>query len=120
MPGSWEQLVNEETLKEKFNLILMSETLYNVDYYTSLFDFIDHCLINNACSEVIVGTKTYYYGLGGGYYELEQFLKKNSAKYRLKIETLLAINDGNSIERRILRLTRTEQETDEDAEMAND
>ena len=77
VPGAWEELVNNESLKGKFNVILMSETLYNVDYYTSLFDFIEHCLVDDANSEVIVGTKTYYFGLGGGYYELEQFLKKN-------------------------------------------
>ena len=68
--------MNNESLKGKFDVILMSETLYNVDYYTSLFDFIEHCLVDDENSEVIVGTKTYYFGLGGGYYELEQFLKK--------------------------------------------
>ena len=97
-------------LKERFNVILMSETLYNVDYYASLFDFIDFCLVKDKSSEVIVGTKTYYYGLGGGFYELEQFLKSNQ-KYKLKIETLLAINDGNSIERRILKLTAGSEKT---------
>ena len=55
----------------------MSETLYNLDYYPSLFDFIDFCLNEDPASEVIVGTKTYYFGLGGGFFELEQFLKAN-------------------------------------------
>ena len=112
--GSWEQLVNKSSLKEKFDVILMSETLYNVEYYTSLFDFIDYCLIKDQSSEVIVGTKTYYFGLGGGFYELEQFLKANKQKYNLNMKSLLAINDGNSIERQILSLTRNINEIDEE------
>ena len=109
--------MTDAKLKERFNVILMSETLYNVEYYPSLFDFIEHCLINDPTSEVIVGTKTYYFGLGGGYYELEQFLKKNTEKYNLKMESLLAINDGNSIERRILKLTRKGEETKDEMEV---
>ena len=47
----------------------MSETLYNTQYYESLLKCIDYCLCSNEDSQIIIGTKTFYYGLGGGYYE---------------------------------------------------
>lgn len=48
----------------------MSETLYNTSYYDSLVKLIDFCLDkNDKTSQVLIGTKTFYYGLGGGFYE---------------------------------------------------
>ena len=55
----------------------MSETLYNTNYYDSLLSFIDFCLSKSESSLVIVATKTFYYGLGGGYYEFEKYLLTN-------------------------------------------
>ena len=52
----------------------MSETLYNVNYYESLTKVIDHCLKKDKESRVIIGTKTFYYGLGGGYFEFMKFI----------------------------------------------
>lgn len=49
----------------------MSETLYNINYYDSLVECIDHCLKDSPEALVIIGTKTFYFGLGGGYYEFE-------------------------------------------------
>ena len=47
----------------------MSETLYNTEYYPSLMQVIDHTLTpDEEGGIVIIGTKTYYFGLGGGYF----------------------------------------------------
>ena len=95
----------------------MSETLYNVDYYKSLFDLVDHCLDRNGF--VLVGTKTFYFGLGGGQFELEKYLRERYAELHLTLvtEVLLKINDLKSIERVILRLcyqnSYTEMQVDE-------
>ena len=47
----------------------MCETLYNKDFYQSLTDLINHCLKKHGDSMVLVGSKTFYYGLGGGFYD---------------------------------------------------
>ncbi len=44
LAGSWEEFATNDSLKNSFDLILMSETLYNVEYYESLMGFIDHSL----------------------------------------------------------------------------
>ena len=49
----------------------MSEVLYNTAYYPSLLDIVKHCTEGVEDSRVIIGTKTFYFGLGGGKYELE-------------------------------------------------
>ena len=82
--GSWEFLSQQSELKERFDVILMSETLYNPDYYESLVKFIDHCLMKDGI--VIIGTKTYYFGLGGGYYEFRTYLaEKWKCKFQLEV-----------------------------------
>ena len=54
----------------------MSETLYNTSYYPSLLALIETWSTLNAL--VIIGTKTLYYGLGGGTYEFTKFLEKTN------------------------------------------
>ena len=109
MFGSWENLADDSQLKEIFDVVIMSETLYNIEYYPSLFNLIDQCLAPNGV--VIVGTKTFYYGLGGGQFELEEYLKKRYAFKQLGLmpEVLLKINDLKSIERVILKLSWSQQ-----------
>lgn len=54
----------------------MSETLYNTAYYDSLLAILDHCLARNSEAQIIIGTKTFYFGLGGGYFEFMKYLKE--------------------------------------------
>ena len=84
----------------------MSETLYNVEYYESLLCFISHCLKEDGI--VIIGSKTYYYGLGGGYYEFMKFLEKQKDNgYTLEIAEKL--NDLKSIERLVIIMKREDK-----------
>jgi predicted nicotinamide N-methyase len=69
--GSWQSL--SEHLTQNFDVILMSETLYNTAYYDSLVSFISHCLSAEG-GLVIIGTKTFYFGLGGGTFEFQTYL----------------------------------------------
>jgi hypothetical protein len=65
VPGSWESMCRNST--SQFDVILMSETLYNTEYYPSLLNVIQNTLNDDGI--VIIGSKTYYFGLGGGLYE---------------------------------------------------
>ena len=69
--GSWQSL--SENLTHHFDVILMSETLYNTAYYDSLVSCISHCLSKDG-GLVIIGTKTLYFGLGGGTFEFQTYL----------------------------------------------
>ena len=60
-----------ESTFQKFDVVVMSETLYNKDYYMSLLSLVKHCLKPKLSSFALVGSKTFYFGLGGGVYELE-------------------------------------------------
>lgn len=91
----------------------MSEVLYNTQYYPHLFDLTKACLASED-SKVIIATKTYYFGLGGGRFELQMFLSKNVQKYQKQVEVLLTINDSISIERMILGLTKAIQPEGDD------
>ena len=75
MAGSWEALLKSDngSLKGKFDIIIMCETLYNNQYYQSLLDFINYVRKDDSC-KVLIGTKTFYYGLGGGFYDFQQFV----------------------------------------------
>lgn len=86
----------------------MSETLYNVQYYESLVNFIDHCLSNDSNSMVIIGTKTFYYGLGGGYFEFQKYID-NNWKHKFKLEVIKKLNDMKSIERLVLAMRRVNE-----------
>ena len=104
MGGAWENLLREE-LHQRFDYVLMSETLYNEAYYSSLLLLVKHCLKPSACC--LVGTKTFYYGLGGGYHSLMNYLQ-TTRDLSFKCEILHRINNGLSIERLVLKLDATE------------
>ena len=53
---------------------------------------------------VLVGTKTFYYGLGGGYFELEKYLKQRYTHEGIVPQIIERFNDMKSIERVILEL----------------
>ena len=88
----------------------MSEVLYNEVYYQSLFDFVGH-VMRPGCV-VIIGTKTFYYGLGGGFFAVEKFLKDYAfpgTNQTLQCKVLKQLNDLQSIERMVLHLEVTEK-----------
>ncbi|CDW82488.1 UNKNOWN [Stylonychia lemnae] len=106
LAGSWETLCKQrQDFQGKFDLILMSETLYNINYYDQLVQFIDLCLSNEPNSMVLIGTKTFYFGLGGGYFEFQKYLDTNW-KGKFRLEVVKKLNDMKSIERLILIMKR--------------
>ena len=79
----------------------MCETLYNQENYQDLVDVINNML--NEDGYVLIGTKTFYFGFGGGYYDFENYFNKNS---RLVCSVVEKINDGKSIERLIAKISK--------------
>mgnify|MGYP001045668429 CR=1 FL=1 len=100
MSGSWETLA-ENTGINTFDIVLMSETLYNTDYYPSLVSLLDK--VTGPEALIVIGTKTFYYGLGGGFYQFQLFLQGSS----FGLETYAKFNDMKSIERMILVMRKT-------------
>ena len=97
--GSWEALA--ASTAHTFDIVLMSETLYNTSYYPSLVALLDK--VTGAESLIVIGTKTFYYGLGGGYFQFELYLKSGSP---FVLEVHEKFNDMKSIERMILLMRR--------------
>ena len=101
--GSWEALA--ASTAHTFDVVLMSETLYNTSYYPSLVSLLDK--VTGADSLIIIGTKTFYYGLGGGFFQFQLHLKGSP----FVLETHAKFNDMKSIERMILLMKRGQSET---------
>ena len=95
--------MKQPEMKGQFDLILMAETFYNVEYYPSLLSAIDF-LLKPDSGKVLIATKTFYFGLGGGLFEWQQYVKKEKADF--EVETVLKINDLQSIERCIVKMSR--------------
>lgn len=83
----------------------MSETLYNTEYYPSLLNVIENTLKEDGI--VIIGSKTFYFGLGGGLYEFQKFLEKIQVSFTLDV--IQKLNDERSIERLIIQMKRGSQ-----------
>ena len=97
----------------------MCETLYNIEYYQSLLDFILLVLKKDKSSKILLGTKTFYYGIGGGYFDFQQFVEKSQCGLTCKI--LNKINDMKSIERLVVEISYSQEEqNDEDTPMEQD
>lgn len=95
--GDWKTFRNKDTYK--YDLIMMSETLYNTDSYESLHDLLDRHLRRNGY--VVAATKDTYFGLSGGLYSWLDFVK---AKGKF-IPRIIKITTSN-IPRSILILSR--------------
>ena len=100
--GAWK----DTNLGKQFDVILMCETLYNLDYYEELIECIRRHAHEN--TKVLIGTKSHYYGLSGSFYSFEQFLKSYTFEGKIfspeSLEIKERINDLKSIERLIVEM----------------
>ena len=108
LSGSWERVLQDDQykcdLKGKFGLVLMCETLYNKEYYDSLMGLICWSLAEDGV--VLLGTKTFYFGFGGGFLDFQKYLNENIEKYGMIAEILEKYNDMKSIERMVVKIRR--------------
>ena len=100
--GGWDSLAEHCTGNDtdRFEWILMSDTIYNEENYHSLYKYIR---ANLALSGVwLWSCQVYYYGVGGG----DQAFKDYVNKYQeFKILDLKEYSDGKSIDRLILQIS---------------
>lgn len=75
--GDWSHFTELTKDLEKYDLILTSETIYNIDNQQKLLDTLQLRLKSTGI--VLVAAKSHYFGVGGG---LQQFVEKiNSMKF---------------------------------------
>lgn len=93
--GSFDTLLEES---DNFDVILTAETIYNEKNYNKLLSLIRKRLNKNGI--VLVGAKTYYFGVGGGTRQFENILKN----FDLKSDVVWKTNIG--IQREILKINK--------------
>lgn len=96
--GDWGNFRNKDNYK--YDLIMMSEAIYNSDNYQSLHDLLDRHLKRNG--RIIIATKDTYFGLSGGLYSWLDYLETKSVFAPYKI---IKVSTSN-IPRSILILSR--------------
>lgn len=69
--GDWSHFTELTKNLEKYDLILTSETIYNINNQQKLLDTLKERL--KASGIILVAAKSHYFGVGGG---LEQFVDK--------------------------------------------
>ena len=76
--GDWDDMsfFFSEQNEESFDLILSSETIYNVEYYPKLLRLLKEHLSPNGVA--YFAAKTHYFGVGGGTLDFLQFLRDHS------------------------------------------
>lgn len=79
--GDWGEF--RKNSNYRYDLIMMSEALYNYDNYQALHELLERHLERNG--HVVIATKDTYFGLSGGLYSWLEFLetKKVFCPYRL-------------------------------------
>jgi hypothetical protein len=99
--GDWSEF--RKNSNYKYDLIMMSEALYNSNSYEALHELLNRHLDNNGY--VVIATKDTYFGLSGGLYSWLEFLETKGlfTPYRLiKVTT-------TNIPRSILILSRIDR-----------
>lgn len=99
--GDWANFRQGKTLK--YDLIIMSEVLYNSDNYESLHQLLDGHLTNNGY--IVIATKDTYFGLSGGLYSWLDFIEMKKIFQSYKEVKVTATN----IPRSILILSRIDR-----------
>ena len=96
--GDWTDFLakmNQESTK--YDLILTSETIYEVANYSKLIDIFDTLLDSNG--KILVAAKIHYFGVGGSLGEFEKHLKP-----KWKVESVF--ENCDSVKREIILLER--------------
>jgi hypothetical protein len=85
--GDWASLLTNILGKEnrKYDLILTSETIYNIDNQAKLIAIFKQCLAGaddnldggKSSGEVLVAAKSFYFGVGGGLQEFRRRLESD-------------------------------------------
>jgi len=94
--GDWSKL---ELKGEKYDLILTSETIYNVDYYPRLVELLERALAQNGI--ILLAAKSHYFGCGGSVVGFTKYLENDE---KFDIEEVWKSKSNDALERSILRI----------------
>ncbi|RKP21048.1 hypothetical protein ROZALSC1DRAFT_27503 [Rozella allomycis CSF55] len=83
IPGDWDDLSHNEEIKEHYDLLITSETIYDLNKYDSLLRLFHHALAENGI--LIVAAKRYYFGLGGSTNIFKNYVSKIMNGYKFEI-----------------------------------
>lgn len=96
--GDWSNYISKTTNDEKFDFILTSETIYNVQNYEKLIECIKTKL--KPTGVCYLAAKLHYFGVGGSLRQFEDVLLKKNI---FKSESVFCCNDN--VGREILKIT---------------
>ena len=98
--GDWSHLETNFLEKEnkKFDLILTSETIYNIDNQSKLVSIFQKFLKDDG--HVLVAGKTQYFGVGGGMRQFETLVRQSD----LECSAVKTFDAG--VKREILKITK--------------
>lgn len=103
--GDWNSLSNHLTAIGKgFHLIISAETLYSPQTCLEVALFLEAHLLPDGCA--LLATKRFYFGVGGGSYELDQIISSRSLP--LLARTVRSYENGQSNIRDIILVTRSD------------
>ncbi|KAK7110097.1 histidine protein methyltransferase 1 homolog [Littorina saxatilis] len=98
--GDWDSFASlADSVDNRYDLILTSETIYNVDSYPKLLRVFSLLLTKSGV--VLVAAKCDYFGVGGSVPSFIQYIQANG---QFEVETVKHINTG--VPRKILQVTR--------------
>eukprot|EP01006_Ploeotia_vitrea_P019777 TRINITY_DN52021_c0_g1_i1.p1 TRINITY_DN52021_c0_g1~~TRINITY_DN52021_c0_g1_i1.p1 ORF type:complete len:287 (+),score=36.98 TRINITY_DN52021_c0_g1_i1:43-903(+) len=102
--GDWLGFVSDQ-FDVQFDVILGTDVLYNERAIARWFAFVLQHLKKGPESVVYVGSKTFYFGCGGGMEELEQLVAHHNASdpCKLKVDVLCTIQE-DAVQRQVLAL----------------
>ena len=82
----------------KFDMILTSETIYNVENQSKLVSIFKKFLKKEG--EVLVAAKTFYFGVGGGLRQFENLVKQENLN-----SDIVKTFESSGVRREIMRIT---------------
>lgn len=101
--GDWSNYVTRTTDQEKFDVILTSETIYNIENYNKIIRVLNEKL--KPGGRCFLAAKQHYFGVGGN---IGQFKIALSNCGGFKSETVYTCNEN--VSREILKITLNKEE----------
>lgn len=89
---------------QHFNLIITSESVYNVLSARQLLEGCNKCLSREGC--VYVACKSHYFGVGGGLAKFKELVEQNG---QFSWAVVKRVEDGESNVREVLKLDRMQR-----------
>ena len=107
--GDWDlfarySMKTSSTLPKQYGLIISAETLYTTESCLKVYSMMSKFLCVNGMA--VLASKRYYFGVGGGIYELESIMKSKGDSDKYKIIERRSFEDGRSNIRDIVVLKR--------------